>query len=277
MNKVIKKSKIKIAGIETNYLHGGKGQPIVFVHGVPSSSFLWRHVMKHLANDFSVYAPDLPGIAESGNPKSFSLDSYVKWLDNFCNKIRGKEKINLVVHDIGGPIGLAWAIKKKSTVNQLIIMDTIVSTANLPLATKIVINPLTLWAFYNFTSKPIINFLMRSFSVNQGNKLSNKTLDEYYKIFLRDKRERNVNKIINGLKADINSMVGEKLSKISFPTLVLWAAKDLVIPFPVAEYIQSQIKEARIEILPNCGHFSQEEEPELIASHINKFLNKSLR
>lgn len=126
VNRELVESQKDISGVSTFFLNGGKGEPIIFLHGVPSFSFLWRKVMSKLIDNFAVYAPDLPGYARSEAPADYSLDGYSKWLLEFCNYCSNK-KINLVVHDAGGPISLAFALKHQERVKRLVVMNTIVS------------------------------------------------------------------------------------------------------------------------------------------------------
>lgn len=272
MSQEIEQLKNKVGGIDTFYLKSGKGDPIVFLHGIPGASFLWRNVIKNLAVKYSCFAPDLPGFSESDNPQSFSLGSYGQWLKQFCEHISSGQKVNLVVHDVGGPIGLSFALQNKNMINKLIIMDTLIGTSHLPLATRVSISPITLWIYYNLTTKGMLYWLMRNVSVNQSEKLKNETIDKYYRVYLRDKRERNSSKLIHGLKADIDALVEQKLPEIDIPTLILWSEKDKAVPIVISEFIKSKIANSKLETLPNCGHFSQEEEPEIITQKIAGFL-----
>lgn len=272
----VQEARAKVDGIDTFYLQGGQGEPIVFLHGVPSFSYLWRKVMPSLAGDFSCYAPDLPGYARSGNPPGFSLRNYSQWLFDFCNLTCPDKKINLVVHDIGGPIGLAFTLEYLEKINRLVIMDTVLSSEDLTLLMRILINPFVVWTFLNLTSRLIFKWIMQ-LTVHQKDKLDEETVGRYYQVFLRDKKERTSAKIFKTLKAELDKTVGENISKINCPTLILWAEKDFALPLSAAESIKSQIKDAQLKTLPNCGHFSQEEEPELVAFTIKEFLTKKER
>ena len=267
----ISETKQRVAGIETFYLHGGKGRPIIFLHGVPSSSYLWRNVMSPLGEDFSCYAPDLPGYAGSGNPPSFSLAEYSKWLFNFKNFVAKGEKVNLVVHDLGGPIGLSYLLEHPQEVDRLVIMDTIFSSKDLNFLMKIIINPGVVWAYLTLTNRTGFKWVMKQ-TIYQKDKLDEDTINRYYQVFLRDKKERTTERIFNLVKADLDKIVGDNISQITCPTLILWAEKDFALPLSIAAKITAKIKNSTLKILPNCGHFSQEDEPGKVASAIKEFL-----
>jgi haloalkane dehalogenase len=269
----LKEFQQNIGGIDTFYLHSGRGKPIVFLHGVPSFSYLWRKVMLFLASDFSVYAPDLPGYARSENLSDFSLKNYSKWLFDFCDFIGKDEKIDLVIHDVGGPIGLAFVLEYPEKINRLVIMDTVVSSKDLTFIMKILVKVSSgvLWAYLSLTNKAVFKWIMGP-TVHQKDKLDDETINRYYQVFLRDKKDRTTAKIFKVLKNELDKVVGENISKINCPTLILWAEKDLILPLSWAESFKTRIKNATLKTLPNCGHFSQEEEPELVARHIKEFL-----
>ena len=270
MDQRITEAQIDAGGINTHYLYGGQGAPILFLHGVPSSSYLWRNVMAPLANDFSVFAPDLPGFAKTESPPEYGLMDCSAWLTDFHKAVCENQKINLVVHDAGGPIGLHFTLEHPEIVSRLIVMDTLISEKNRSITMRLVMSPPALWAYYHLLNKGLFGSLMRS-SVHQKNKLASDALEEYYKVFRRDKRDRTSAKLLEKIRLEIDDLVGNRLHTIDCPTLVLWAEKDSFLTLTVAEGIQGQIKGATLKTLPDCGHFSQEEEPELIARHTKDF------
>lgn len=268
----IEESQVRIGGVNTFYLSGGQGQPIVFVHGIPSGSFLWRNVIAELADDFSVFAPDLPGFARSDSLPVFSLESYSDWLVNFCKSVAGEQEINLIVHDVGGPIGVAFAVQNPKLTNKLIIMDTLLSSKQLSVTMKILLSRPIFWIYYHLISKRLYKWSLRKWGVFQSDKFSDEALELYSQTFERDKKERASYKLATTLKGSIDLLVGQRLAEITSPTLFLWAEKDAFLPVSSVKQWQSEIRNSKLKTLPNCGHFCQEEEPELIATHIRDFI-----
>ncbi len=105
----------------------GSGPPVLFLHGNPDSSILWRQVIKEMKPRFRCLAPDLPGFGRSSFPQNFhcSLAEMAAFLEGLLNELRVSEPVNLVVHDFGGPYGLAWAVKNPTRVRRMGILNTI--------------------------------------------------------------------------------------------------------------------------------------------------------
>ncbi|RPH04895.1 MAG: alpha/beta fold hydrolase, partial [Alphaproteobacteria bacterium TMED93] len=92
------------------YVDEGDGQAILFIHGNPTSSYLWRNIIKVLVKKNRCIAPDLIGMGDSDkldkpSQENYSLKEHIKWFDGFINNINIDKKIILVIHDWGSAIG----------------------------------------------------------------------------------------------------------------------------------------------------------------------------
>lgn len=136
---------LKLHGLDYHYLDEGQGEPLVLIHGNPSWSFYYRHLVRELRNDYRLIVPDHIGCGLSDKPAdsqyTFSLEQRVADLDSLITALKLEQKITLVVHDWGGMIGLAWAVRNPEKVGRLVIMNTaafhLPETKKLPLALKI--------------------------------------------------------------------------------------------------------------------------------------------
>lgn len=267
----ISESRLNISDLNTFYRHGGAGKPVVLLHGVPGASYLWRKIIPLLAADFAVYAPDMPGFGSSDTPSDFELKTYAAWFAEFCRQAVGDKKISLVVHDLGGPVGLDFAIEHQEKINRLVIMDTLASFKDAKPLMKFMASPPILWLTLRLTNKKNLGRTMKSWFVHQKDKLTDEAIDHYYQFFLRDKRENIRHNIYAAWRPVIDHIVAENISRINCPTLILWAEEDFIIPFRLAKKFNDLIKGSALKTIPNCGHYFQEEEPELIASQIKEF------
>ena len=107
------------------YLDEGGGAPIVMVHGTPTWSFLYRHLVKGLAGSWRCIVPDLPGFGLSDKPAgvSYRPEDQARRLTGLIETL-GLKDVTLVVHDFGGPIGLAHAIERPQDVRRLVLFNT---------------------------------------------------------------------------------------------------------------------------------------------------------
>lgn len=125
------KKTVNIAGRHMAYSEMGKGDPIVFLHGNPTSSYLWRNVMPHLADQGRCIAPDLIGMGDSDKLEPSGAERYTfrehrNFLDAFLEAVGVREKVTLIVHDWGSALGFDWANRHRTAVEGIAYMEGIV-------------------------------------------------------------------------------------------------------------------------------------------------------
>ena len=109
------KKRVEIDGVGMAYRDEGDGPPIVFLHGNPTSSYLWRNIMPHVAGLGRAIAPDLVGMGDSdklpdSGPDRYTFVEHRQYLDGLLDAVIGAdEKITFVVHDWGSALGFHWA------------------------------------------------------------------------------------------------------------------------------------------------------------------------
>ena len=126
-----KKSKA-IHGKQMAYIEEGSGDPIVFLHGNPTSSFLWRNVMPHLEGRGRLIAPDLIGMGDSdklddSGPERYTYVEHRKYLFALLDELDVKENVTLVIHDWGSGLGFHWAHQHPNAVKAIAYMEAIVA------------------------------------------------------------------------------------------------------------------------------------------------------
>jgi haloalkane dehalogenase len=122
---------IEVNGKSMAYVEIGEGDPIVFQHGNPTSSYLWRNVMPHLAEQGRCIAVDLIGMGSSAKlnnpgPTSYSYKEHRKFLFKAWEKLGIKERVTLVIHDWGSALGFDWAYQNPDAVRGIAFMEGIV-------------------------------------------------------------------------------------------------------------------------------------------------------
>ncbi|MDQ6649137.1 MAG: haloalkane dehalogenase [Actinomycetota bacterium] len=107
---------------------GGEGAPVVFLHGNPTSSYLWRNVLPSVSPANRCLAPDLIGMGQSGKAGSgsYTFADHARYLDAWFDAVVGAERVVLVLHDWGGGLGFDWAARHPGQVRGLAYLETIV-------------------------------------------------------------------------------------------------------------------------------------------------------
>ncbi len=120
--------RIAAGGTEISYVDTGDGDPIVFLHGNPTSSYLWRNVIPHLSPVGRCLAPDLMGMGESGSSPngSYRFTDHSAVLDGWFDAMGLTSGVTLVVHDWGSALGFHWAKRNPERVKGLVYMEAIV-------------------------------------------------------------------------------------------------------------------------------------------------------
>lgn len=125
------KRKASVLGSTMAYVERGSGDPIVFLHGNPTSSFLWRNVIPHLESRGRCITPDLIGMGDSdkladSGPYRYTFAEHARFLDAFLDMIGVTERVTLVVHDWGSALGFHWANRHRRAVQGIAYMEAIV-------------------------------------------------------------------------------------------------------------------------------------------------------
>jgi len=120
--------RISAGGTEISYVDTGDGDPIVFLHGNPTSSYLWRNIIPHLSPVGRCLGPDLMGMGESGSSpnESYRFTDHSAVLDAWFDAMGLTGGVTLVVHDWGSALGFHWAKRNPERVKGLVYMEAIV-------------------------------------------------------------------------------------------------------------------------------------------------------
>ncbi|MGJ8689758.1 MAG: haloalkane dehalogenase [Gammaproteobacteria bacterium] len=132
-----KKKKVQVRGLDMAYYEGGTGDPIVFLHGNPTSSYLWRNIIPHVQHLGRCIAPDLIGMGDSDAlPNSadgvYKFSTHLDYVFEMLDAIGVSERVTLVIHDWGSGIGLSYAQKFPERIRGIAYMEAILNPSSLP-------------------------------------------------------------------------------------------------------------------------------------------------
>lgn len=127
------RSFAEVFGDRMAYVEVGVGDPIVFLHGNPTSSYLWRNVMPHLEQQGRLIAPDLIGMGDSAKlrdsgPSRYTYMEHRRYLDQLLDQLGVSERVTLVLHDWGSVLGFDWANRHRDAVKGIAYMEALVQS-----------------------------------------------------------------------------------------------------------------------------------------------------
>jgi haloalkane dehalogenase len=125
------KKRQQVLGLEMAYVDEGQGDPIVFLHGNPASSYIWRNIIPHVQELGRCVAPDLIGMGDSqklpdSGPGSYTFVEHRRYLDTLLEALGVRERVTLVVHDWGSALGFDWACRHPEAVKGIAYLEAIV-------------------------------------------------------------------------------------------------------------------------------------------------------
>lgn len=265
-----------IHGQRMHYIDEGQGETLLFVHGTPSWSFDFRHVIRALRTDYRCIAIDHIGFGLSDKPAEYDYSTlnHSRSLEQFILE-KDLRDITLVVHDFGGPIGLHVAMHHPERFKKIIILNSWMwSSENDPAyrrLRKILKSPLLpfLYTRLNFSPKYL---LPKSFG---DKKISRKLLRQYTRPFANASQRRGTLAFAMSLLNDqawFEKLWTQKETISHQPVLFLWGMKDPMIGPQYLEKFISGFPQSQAVRLDTCGHFPQEEEPGKVAEAIAAFM-----
>ncbi|MDA0264470.1 MAG: haloalkane dehalogenase [Chloroflexi bacterium] len=122
------RQRVAAGGVEMAYVDVGDGSPVVFLHGNPTSSYLWRNIIPQLESVGRCLAPDLAGMGESGSTPNgaYRFTDHSSCLDQWFEAMGLTSDVTLVLHDWGSALGFHWAKRHQQRVKGLVYMEAIV-------------------------------------------------------------------------------------------------------------------------------------------------------
>jgi pimeloyl-ACP methyl ester carboxylesterase len=264
---------ISVDGMNVAYSDTGDGPPVLLLHGWPTSSYLWREIGPQLASEHRVIAPDLPGFGASSKPVGarYSFEFFERTLDALADQL-GLEQIGLAVHDLGGPVGVHWALGRPGRVSRLALLNTLLYPEFSPAVVEFVTTLLDPVRREELVSPAGLTEVMR-LGVSDPAALPDETLAAVRAPFDTPEARQALAEAGIGLAPKGFEEIARGLPELDMPVLGLYGAEDRILP-DVAETfarVKRDLPHAEIVALPGVGHFLQEEAPEPVAARLARF------
>jgi haloalkane dehalogenase len=285
------KKKLTVDGQTMAYVEVGEGDPIVLLHGNPTSSYLWRNIIPHLSGLGRCIAPDLIGMGDSDKLPSPGAESYRfvehrRYLDGLLEQLGVTERVVLVVHDWGSGLGLDWANRHRDAVAGIAYMEAIVRPVTWdewPDAARAV--------FQGFRSPAgeamVLDknvFVERVLPGSIIRPLDEAEMAEYRRPFLNPGEDRRPTLTwprqipIEGEPADVVAIAtayAEWLSQSPVPKLLVNAEPGAILKGPALEFCRTWPNQTEVTVAGN--HFLQEDSPDEIGTAIAQWITSAVR
>ncbi len=280
---------IDVLGSKMAYVDEGTGDPILFLHGQPTSSYLWRNIMPHVEQQGRIVAPDNIGFGKSDQPElRYTFGDHYRYLEAFIKGLELKN-ITLVVHDWGSGLGLHYAQQNPSNVKAIVTMESIIAP-KIPAASYDAMRP-DVGDFFRtvrngeagrkllveenfFVDKALPAFIDRP--------LAKEAHAVYQKPFPTLKSRIQVNQWpnempIGGVPATTHKIVSDYnawLEETDTPWLFFYSTPGVLNPPEAADYWKARAKNIETVYIGNAMHYVQEDHPYLIGRAISDWYRR---
>ena len=254
----------------------GAGEPVLLLHGVPSSSFLFRKMLPELAaQGFRAVSFDFPGVGLSDKPKDIAYDwhALAKWVGRVVDTL-ALPPVHLVLHDIAGPIGAEWAIQSPLKARSITFTNTLMDVAHFtpPFPFRTFRIPVLRHVAFSTMNTKVMLPLFRQRGVKNPDAVDEDVVASYIYLLKNNGGHRSFLEIMQGfdLTEKHRDWLRDGLLAIDKPMQLVWGEQENAIPKAQLHYIK-QVFPLRAEHMVDARHFLQEEHPAVIASHIATF------
>ena len=271
--------RVEVNGIDTVIRDTGtasseSGAAVVFVHGNPGSGGDWSSIMPKVAKFSRAIAADMPGFGQSAKPDDFNytIEGYADHLDHILSEL-GVEKAHLVLHDFGGPWGLAWAAMNPQKVASVTLVNIgVLKGYSWHYLARIWRTPFIGEFMMGTTSRLGFSVLLK-----HGNPrgLPKAYLDEMYDNFDRGTK-RAVLKLYRATSnlGEAADMLHSSLAPLNLPAFVVWGKRDPYISYRYADKQKETFPNAEIHYLEDSGHWPFIDNPTDFEAAVLPFLQR---
>jgi len=278
---------MNLNGLKYHFLDEGAGESLVMIHGNPTWSFYYRNLINKLSPHFRAIAVDHIGCGLSDKPGidkyNYTLKNRVDDIETFIDFLELQDKITLILHDWGGMIGIAYALRYPERISRIVIMNTAAffppGKKKLPLRLRLVRNVrllatpavlgLNLFAYsalymatYKGLSKDVKSGLTAPYNCWK-NRLA--TLKFVQDIPVSEK-DTNYS-LVKSTDENLYKLAGT-------PMLICWGKHDFVFDASYLAEWQRRFPDAEVHTFSNAGHYVLEDEPEKVCMLVKDFLTR---
>lgn len=274
---------IDVYGSKIHYVEAGQGDPIVFLHGIPTSSYLWRNIIPHLSSLGRCIAPDLIGFGQSDKPDiEYSIFDHIKYFEKFVETLKLRNMV-LVLHGWGSVIGFHYAMKNEKNCKGIAFYEAFLRTLNgndlsLPYQEQLI----ALQTADNISEIAVngASFVDLIIPQNIMRDLSEDEMQEYRKPFQQQGAGKPILQYLKELpngaeKTKIDNLIADyskKLTQSQLPKLLLYSVPGFITTIATVMWAKEYLPNLEIVEIGEELHLAQETNPQLMGETISVWL-----
>lgn len=264
-----------------HYIEQGEGDPIVFLHPIPASNYVWRNVIPYLSTLGRCIAPDLIGFGRSGKPDiQYTIDDHIQYIDQWINALKLKN-ITFILHGWGSIPGFDYAMRNEKNCKALVFYESYLrpfdgSDLSLPFEEQ-------MYAFHEQFDPNEIEangslFVDKALPQSMTRHLTEREITFYREPFLKTGAGKPIRQYMEDLPRDDNhtnqiiANYSKKLTQSKLPKLMLYSVPGFIASIATVMWAKENFPNLEIDEVGEAMHFAQESYPTLMGETISVWL-----
>lgn len=269
--------QVSVSGVRLSYETAGAGKPLLMIHGFGANLCTWRFVAPPLAGTRRVILLDLMGSGQSDKPgdRSYGPRDHARLVVALIDAL-GLTKLTLAGHSMGGGIALLTAVLLSQAgdhrLERLVLVNSIAYPQKLPPFVALLRAPLLGRMAMRLTPATLAARLVLREAYSRADRVSRETVEAYAQP-LRDPRAKRalVSTAEEIVPSDFHE-IQQAYQRIAVPTLVVWGDHDRIVPIYNGQRLARELPNARLAVIPDCGHIPPEEQSAAFLSLLQEFI-----
>ncbi len=258
---------------EIGLSESGEGNPLLMIHGLFTSGETFNELLESKPNGLRAIAPDLPDCGDSTANSAFkpTWDGYAHSVIGLADSL-GLDRFDLLGHSMGGGISIKIAAAWPDRVRRLVLVDAISLPFPVPLKGRLPLVPILGELLFRMYGRKMFVDYFENDVFFDSSRMDRGKVCKFFDAFVNKRASA-----LEALRATADpSPVGEIVSRVSCPTLILWGEKDALVPLEVGRQLEGLIPGGELHVIHDCGHSPLEERPIEASRIIWDFFDRSI-
>jgi haloalkane dehalogenase len=276
----MKNQHVEVYGSKMHYVEEGAGDPILFLHGMPTSSYLWRNIIPYITPLGRCIAPDLIGMGKSDKPDiEYSIFDHIKYIDKFIEILQLK-KLTIIMHGWGSIIGFDYALRNEKNCKGLAFYEAYLRAFN---SDDISLPYQEQMASLQAQQDQLLNssfFVDKCIPESSMRPIEDNAMEEYRKPFSQAGAGRPLQQYLQEMpngngKSKVDKLISDyskKLCQSTLPKLMLYSIPGFITTMATAMWAKENLPNIEIVDIGEELHFAQESSPALMGETLSVWL-----